>query len=108
MKWLLLIAAALACAGQVQRKGDVVDNTVANVANLPVRALGANDLIAVTVYDAPELSRTIRISADGFIRLPMLKQRIKADGLLPADVDAAIVKAVFPLMSVLMELRNGG
>ena len=63
-------------------------------ANLPTQPVGANDLIAVTVYDAPELSRTIRISADGFIRLPMLKQRIKADGLLPADVEAAIVKAL--------------
>jgi hypothetical protein len=27
-------------------------------ANLPAQAIGANDLIAVSVYDAPELTRT--------------------------------------------------
>jgi polysaccharide export outer membrane protein len=45
-------------------------------ANLPAQPIGANDLIAVSVYDAPELTRTVRVSADGFIRLPILKQRV--------------------------------
>ena len=63
-------------------------------ANLPTQSIGANDLIAVTVYDAPELSRTIRVGADGFIRLPMLKQRIKAEGLYPADLETAIAEAL--------------
>jgi len=63
-------------------------------ANLPAQPVGANDLIAVSVYDAPELSRTVRIGADGFFRLPMLKQRIKAQGLLPADLEAAIAEAL--------------
>jgi polysaccharide export outer membrane protein len=63
-------------------------------ANLPAQAVGANDLIAVSVYDAPELSRSIRISADGFIRLPMLQQRIKAAGSYPAELESAIVKAL--------------
>ncbi len=63
-------------------------------ANLPAQAVGPNDLLAVSVYDAPELSRTIRVGADGFIRLPMLQQRIKAEGLYPADLEAAIGKAL--------------
>ena len=63
-------------------------------ANLPAQAVGPNDLIAVSVYDAPELSRTIRIGADGMIRLPMLKQQIKAEGLYPADLETAIAKAL--------------
>jgi polysaccharide export outer membrane protein len=63
-------------------------------ANLPAQAVGPNDLIAVSVYDAPELSRTIRISADGYIRLPMLKTRVKAEGLYPADLEVAIAKAL--------------
>ena len=46
-------------------------------ANLPSQPVGPNDLIAVSVYDAPELSRTIRVGADGFFALPMVKQRIK-------------------------------
>jgi polysaccharide export outer membrane protein len=63
-------------------------------ANLPAQAVGPNDLIAVSVYDAPELSRTIRVGADGLIRLPMLQQRIKAEGLYPADLELAISKAL--------------
>jgi polysaccharide biosynthesis/export protein len=63
-------------------------------ANLPSQPVGPNDLIAVSVYDAPELSRTIRIGADGFLALPMVKQRIKANGLYPADLEAAIGAAL--------------
>lgn len=63
-------------------------------ANLPAQPMGPNDLIAVSVYDSPELSRTVRIGADGYLRLPMLKQRIKAQGLLPADIETAIATAL--------------
>ncbi len=63
-------------------------------ANLPVQPVGPNDLIAVSVYDAPELSRTIRVGADGFIRMPMLQQSIKAAGSYPSDLEAAIGKAL--------------
>ncbi len=49
-------------------------------ANLPAQKIGARDLIAVQVYDSPELSRSIRVGADGLIRLPMLKQKVKAEG----------------------------
>jgi polysaccharide export outer membrane protein len=63
-------------------------------ANLPAQAIGANDLIAVSVYDAPELTRTVRVSADGFVRLPMLKQRVKAQGLMPGELESAIAKAL--------------
>jgi polysaccharide export outer membrane protein len=63
-------------------------------ANLPIQKVGANDLISVAVYDAPELTRTVRVSADGFIRLPMLKQRIQAEGLMPTDLETRIAAAL--------------
>jgi polysaccharide export outer membrane protein len=63
-------------------------------ANLPAQAIGPSDLIAVSVYDAPEFSRTVRVGADGFIRLPMLKQRLKAEGLYPADLERGIAEAL--------------
>ncbi len=63
-------------------------------ANLPAQRLGPNDLIAVTVYDAPELTRTIRVGADGFLELPMMKQPIKAEGLMPNELAAAIAQAL--------------
>jgi len=63
-------------------------------ANLPAQRIGPNDLISVSVYDSPELTRTIRVGADGLIRLPMLKQRIKAEGLFPLELEAAIAEAL--------------
>lgn len=63
-------------------------------ANLPAQPVGSNDLIAVSVYGAPELTRTVRVAPDGWIRLPMVKQRIKAEGLLPAEVEAALARVL--------------
>ena len=63
-------------------------------ANLPAQAVGPNDLIAVSVYDAPELSRTIRVDPEGFIHLPLVRQRIKAGGQYPADIEALIARAL--------------
>jgi polysaccharide export outer membrane protein len=63
-------------------------------ANLPAYKIGADDLIAVGVYDAPEFTRTVRIGADGMLRMPMLKRHIKALGLLPADLETVIAEAL--------------
>jgi polysaccharide export outer membrane protein len=83
---LLAVSAALAQPA----KRPVAENG----ANLPSQPVGPNDLIAVSVYDAPELSRTIRIGADGYFALPMLKQRLLANGLYPANIEAAIGEAL--------------
>lgn len=76
------------------RPSGVVDANVAGVANLPAQRIAGNDLIAVSVYDAPELTRTVRVGADGTIRLPMLKERIRADGLLPGGLENAIAEVL--------------
>jgi polysaccharide export outer membrane protein len=86
----ILILAAGASAQQAPRPAPLPELG----ANLPAQPVGPNDLIAVSVYDAPELSRTIRVGADGLIRLPMLQQRIKAEGLYPSDLETAISKAL--------------
>jgi polysaccharide export outer membrane protein len=63
-------------------------------ANLPSQPLGPNDLIAISVYDAPEFTRTVRISTDGQIRLPMLNRALKAAGLLPGELETSIADAL--------------
>jgi polysaccharide export outer membrane protein len=63
-------------------------------ANLPAEKIGKDDLIGITVYDAPELTRTVRVGADGDIRLPMLRQHIAATGLSPVELEKAITKAL--------------
>lgn len=62
--------------------------------NLPAQRIGPNDLISVTVYDAPEFSRTVRVGVDGLIRFPMLRARIMAQGQLPGDLEGLIATAL--------------
>jgi polysaccharide biosynthesis/export protein len=59
-------------------------------ANLPPRPIGAGDLLAISVYGAPELSRSVRVSGEGFIRLPMLKHAIEARGITPAELEERV------------------
>ncbi|HXB66777.1 MAG TPA: polysaccharide biosynthesis/export family protein [Candidatus Acidoferrales bacterium] len=63
-------------------------------ANLPAQKVGPNDMIAISVYDSPEFTRMVRVGADGTMRLPMLKQRIKAEGLMPSDLEDRIAAAL--------------
>ncbi len=82
--------------------------------NLPVERLGQDDLIGITVYDSPELTRTVRVESDGEIRLPMLQQHIHVAGLYPGDLEkvirVALVKEqilVDPIVSVsVVEYRS--
>jgi polysaccharide biosynthesis/export protein len=91
MKPILLIAFfTLTCFAQV-RQAPAPDSPLTN---LPAHKVGPNDLLSVSVYDAPELSRMVRVSADGFIRMPMLKERIPVADMLPAQVEAAIAAAL--------------
>ena len=62
--------------------------------NLPTQKLGPDDLVAVSVYDAPELTRTVRVESDGTVRLPLLKVGVPAAGLLPRELEANIAGAL--------------
>src|SRR5215831_5334956 len=88
--WLVVFSVTVSAQQQLPHSAAIPEQG----ANLPAQPIGATDLIAVSVYDAPELSRTIRVSADRYIRLPMLQQRIHAEGLYPADLEVAIAKAL--------------
>jgi polysaccharide biosynthesis/export protein len=94
--FLAYLICGVICAAQEQQRPPVVQEpTNASLpANLPAQPIGANDLLMISVYDAPELSRSVRVGADGEIRLPMLKQRIKAEDLLPAELENSIAQAL--------------
>src|ERR1044071_916419 len=91
MKALILIVILLSSAAAQVRPLPAAEATGTN---LPIQRIGANDLVAISVYDAPELTRTVRVDADGYVRLPMLKQRLQAEGLMPAELESAIAKAL--------------
>lgn len=64
--------------------------SLGDMPNLPVQKIGVDDLIGIAVYDSPELSRTVRVSPDGLIRLPMIPQPISAIGKLPNELETLI------------------
>jgi len=82
--------------------------------NLPVERIGKNDLLGITVYDSPELTRTVRVDSNAEIRLPMLRHAIHTGGLYPSDLEQAIRAALIadkvlvdPIVSVsIMEYRS--
>lgn len=51
--------------------------------------IGPDDQLQVTVFDAPDLSQTVRVSGDGEISLPMLGT-IKAAGLTPRELELVL------------------
>lgn len=90
---LLCLAALLSVRAQAPRPAPTVSPmTDAGPANLPGQKIGPNDLLAISVYDSPELTRTVRVGAEGYIRLPMVSQRIQARGLLPSELETAIAE----------------
>ena len=97
LAFAILALAAVAAPAQ-QEPATLHEGTDAanfgDVSNLPVAKIGNNDLIGVTVYDAPELTRTLRVSPKGDIWLPMVKQPIHAAGLYPQDLEKAIAAAL--------------
>jgi polysaccharide export outer membrane protein len=66
----------------------------AGTANLPLQRIGSNDLIAISVYNSPEFTRTLRVGTDGFIRIPMLSEPVKAEGRMPGELEGIIAKAL--------------
>ena len=94
---LLAIAIATSAAAQQQSTSGRVSpgaTTPTEASNLPVERIGPDDLIGIAVYDSPELSRAVRVDADGNIRLPMVRQRILATGLYPFELETSITTAL--------------
>jgi len=82
-------AAAIACAQPSHPAAEELQN-----AGLPAQKLAPEDLLHVSVYDAPELTGPVRVGDDGTIRLPMLPAPIEVSGLLPREVEHAIAAAL--------------
>jgi len=86
---LFALAAPLSAAAQSRTYEPIGLNDVVQ----PSAQIGPDDLLAVTVYDSPDLSRKVRVSSDGTIRLPLLSESIRAAGLLPEQLEKSIGEA---------------
>jgi polysaccharide biosynthesis/export protein len=58
--------------------------------SLPDQPIGPDDLVAITVVDCPEISKSFRVSPDGSLSLPLLHQQIQAQNKMPAEVAKSI------------------
>src|ERR1700733_16226054 len=94
---ILLVAALPLAAQQQQDVSRPVYPGVVDLnpnSNLPLQKVAPEDLLGLQVYDAPEFTRTVRIGADGTIRLPMLKENLHVDGLFPSDIEVLLAEAL--------------
>ena len=91
---LVLLLACLTLPAQTSIHSSGIDAQTASVANLPARKIAPSDLIAIAFYDAPELTRTVRVGADGMIEIPMLHRSVKAEGLHPAELEIVLIGAL--------------
>lgn len=64
------------------------------MAPYPEYRIGANDLVAVEVYEAPEFRRTLRVSPSGTVRLPLCRESVELRGLTYLQAEAAVAKAL--------------
>jgi polysaccharide export outer membrane protein len=92
LSWLLLVGCVY--AQQAEHAISAGSNFDSTYSNLPTQPVGPDDLLAVSVYDSPELTRTVRVDADGNIRLPMLKDPIQVRGMVPSQLESAIAKSL--------------
>jgi polysaccharide biosynthesis/export protein len=104
MKYLSILFLSLFAASSVYSQGSGNSSgatrtvgsatSLSSSANLPVEHIGPNDLLGITVYDSPELTRTVRVDSEGSIRLPMLDKHIKAAGLYPEELEKTIASTL--------------
>src|SRR5437016_13170400 len=94
MRTILLLAFSSVAIPQTHTAVMPEINTMSLPLNLPAQKIGPNDLISVSVYDAPEFTRAVRVGADGQIRFPMLAARINALDALPSELETAIAEAL--------------
>lgn len=84
---------AFAQAPDTTRSEAHIDQQLA-IANVALEPLGPGDLVYVAVSDCPELTRSYRVSADGDLKLALLKSPIRALGAKPADLEQTIAQAL--------------
>lgn len=82
---LLALSAASAQESTLPKALGQVDSS-----NLPIQKIGKEDLLNVQVLQMPEISRSYRVNDGGLIRMPMIKEQIKVDGLFPSEIETAI------------------
>jgi polysaccharide export outer membrane protein len=91
---MICLGAASPVLGHLEAQSRLNAGSIGTGANLPSRPIGPGDLLAISVYGSPELSRTARVSQEGLIRLPMLKKPVEARAVAPAELEQRVADAL--------------
>ena len=88
--WMAVLAVAVGCS----HAAPVQDDEVKHITEF---RLNREDVVEVSVWKEPELSRTVPIRPDGKITLPLLGD-VKAEGLTPRELEATVQKQLASLV----------
>jgi polysaccharide export outer membrane protein len=99
-----MVAALLACS----HHGEVKDDRVQQISEF---RLSKEDVIEVSVWKEPELSRTMPIRPDGKVTMPLIGE-MQAEGLKPQELEQLVQKALAsyvrdPHVTVIVHDVNG-
>ena len=99
-----LTLSAAACSHRAVREDD-------QVLQMTEFRMSREDVIEVSVWKEPELSRTVPVRPDGKITLPLLGD-VQAEGLKPQDLEMTVSKALAsyvrdPRVTVIVHDVNG-
>lgn len=105
--WLSMAAlslSAVGCSHRAVREDD-------QVLQMTEFRMSREDVIEVSVWKEPELSRTVPVRPDGKITLPLLGD-VQAEGLKPRDLEVTVSKALAsyvrePRVTVIVHDVNG-
>jgi len=123
---VFLLLTAPAAFSQQQKttlipKSQVVSETNDRIAQLAAATslkqndytIGSGDLLTVEVFDVPELSREVRVNETGYISLPLMPAKVRADGLTTFQLQDKLAELLqtnglvsTPQVSVSLKERN--
>ena len=97
---LLAALVALPASAQTVENSAQTNDRIRSLAAFPRATLahdyviGNGDLLAVQVFDVPELSREIRVSQSGTIGLPLVRVRLHVSGLTELQAELKIAEVL--------------
>src|SRR5712664_4626494 len=78
---LVALVALPSCAQTVETSQETNDRIRSIAAPARDYVIGGGDVLAIQVFDVPELSREIRVSQTGSIGIPLVRVRLHVSGL---------------------------
>ena len=88
--WMAAVALLVGCS----HSAPVTDDEVKHISEF---RLSREDVVEVSVWKEPDLSRTVPVRPDGRITLPLIGD-VKAEGLTPAELEDTVQKQLAALV----------